>query len=75
MADEGYSPSSTLKRIADALQVNPVEFLAGDGGTQAACETLELLNAFQSIVNPEDRRICLNFIKSVAAQRQPIGAG
>lgn len=60
----------TLRRIADTLGVDPAAFL-DPNRFSAASETMELLGAFERILDLKDRRRCIDFVNSILARQQP----
>jgi len=64
----GGKPS--LKRIADALGMDPTMFYSACGEPQVVRDTLALLSAFERIKDVDDRRRCLEFITAVAERQQ-----
>ena len=73
MTNDGYRSSRTLQRIAGALGTDVADLFIEAGKLQATHEALELLSAFERIVDPKDRRVCLDYINAVAARQNVIG--
>jgi hypothetical protein len=59
----------TLKRVAQALSVSEDVFLKGHpqgvSPATAISEELELLRLFSTITDPEARRACLRYVRSL----------
>ena len=72
MIDDRSETKRSLQRIADALGIETTSFFNENGKPPATCEALELLRAFERIVDPTDRRACLNFVHAVARRQQSI---
>lgn len=70
MTDKKSDAQRVLERIAGALGTDVSDLYGGSGlDPQRAREVLELLRAFEGIDDPDDRRACLDFVRSVAARK------
>lgn len=72
MSDDRPRAQQILQRIATALGTDVTAFSAERGEKQGVHESLELLAAFESIVDVDDRRACLDFVRTVAARQRRI---
>lgn len=70
MTDKKSDAQRVLQRVAEALGTD-VSVLYGrnDPEPQRAQELSELIRAFEGIDDPDDRRACLDFVRSVAARK------
>lgn len=69
MTDDRIRSSRVLRRIAEALGADVATFSNQPENADAIQEALELLTAFERIVDRDDRRACLDFVRSVAARQ------
>ncbi|WP_147021472.1 hypothetical protein [Methylobacterium radiotolerans] len=69
MTEERTTSGSILRRIAAALGDDVAIFRDRPARVRAAEEALALLTAFERVVDRDDRRSCIDFVSSVAAQQ------
>ena len=71
MADPHHADHHILRRIAEALGTDVTSLLDERAGAVASLhETLELLTTFEGITDLGGRRVCLDFVRSVAEQQR-----
>ncbi|XYD12037.1 hypothetical protein R1A27_33390 (plasmid) [Methylobacterium sp. NMS12] len=69
MTEERTRSSSILQRIAAALGDDVAIFRDKPANVSAVEDALELLTAFERVVDRDDRRSCIDFVRSVAARQ------
>lgn len=69
MTETRNASPQILQRIADALGTDVTAFANERARETALHDTLELLTAFETVVDLRDRRACLDFVRSVAAHQ------
>ena len=69
MMDDRLTRSGMLQSIADVLGVEPGDFYAERGAPHAAQDMLDLLSAFDAIIDPDDRRRCIDYIRGLAGRQ------
>lgn len=71
MADQKSHAQRVLQRIARVLETDVSDlYNRSDFEHQRAQDLLELIRAFETIDESEDRRACLDFVRSIAARKQ-----
>src|SRR5688572_18129525 len=73
----GDTPLSTLERIAEALDVDPVTFFSVDPSEQRATEFLltDLLTPFLQIDGRQSRLVIEGVLHTFAAESSPVRSG
>lgn len=67
MTDDQIGSSRVLQRIAEALGADIAIFSNKREDAGSVKDTLELLTVFEQVADREDRRACIDFIRSVVA--------
>ncbi|MGU3326936.1 hypothetical protein ACLBXB_08335 [Methylobacterium mesophilicum] len=75
MSKNDFENSRILKSIADALGTEPAAFYTDEGLPSKALEIRELLESFDRIRDPSERRICIDFINSVVTRQGAVPDG
>lgn len=71
MADPKSHAQRVLQRIARTLRTDVSDFYdRSNFEPQRAHDLSELIRAFEMIDDAEDRRACLDFVRSIAARKQ-----
>ncbi|WP_426314172.1 hypothetical protein ACN9MF_24340 [Methylobacterium fujisawaense] len=70
MIEERAGSRKMLQRIAAALGDDVAIFHDEPVNVSSVGEALELLTAFESVFDRDDRRACIDFVRSVAARQR-----
>jgi hypothetical protein len=71
MADKKSDAQRVLQRIAGALGADVSDLYgSSDLELQRARDLSELIRTFEMIDDADDRRACLEFVRSIAARKQ-----
>lgn len=72
MIEQRAGSRKTLQRIAAALGDDVAIFYDEPANVSSVGEALELLTAFERVVDRDDRRACIDFVRSVAARQRNV---
>lgn len=70
MSQDRFRSTKTQQRIAEALGTDAANFFTEHSEQQNLNEVAELLTAFDQIVDPNDRRACLDFVRSISERQR-----
>jgi len=70
MSHDHSRSTRTQQRIADALGTGVENFFTERSAPQDLHEVVELLAAFDQIIDPSDRKACIDFVQSVLKRQR-----
>ena len=71
MAEDRSRIGQIQRRIADALGTDVSRFFSDRHEPGRVHAVAELLTAFERIDDPDDRRACIEFVRSMAERERP----
>lgn len=70
MSHDQSRSTKTQQRIADALGTDVLDFFTAHSESHSLHEVVELLTLFDQIIDSNDRRACLDFVRSVLERQR-----